>query len=229
MQIIFQHPESALNPRMKISESLLEPLSIQQKNLQPEKRKRDISLLLERVGLSAEHLSRYPHELSGGQIQRVVLARILSLCPEFIVADEPTSMLDVSVQAQVLRILKEIQTAYQIGLLFISHDLEVVNWMSDRIMVMYKGQIVESAPADVLCQNPLRPYSRLLVETFSSLKDAAARLGSGYGGQEPAANGCVYRVHCPQAEPLCRQRPELVRISGEHYTACWLAERKGGD
>jgi len=229
MQIIFQHPESALNPRMKISESLLEPLSIQQKNLQPEKRKRDISLLLERVGLSAEHLSRYPHELSGGQIQRVVLARILSLCPEFIVADEPTSMLDVSVQAQVLRILKEIQTAYQIGLLFISHDLEVVNWMSDRIMVMYKGQIVESAPADVLCQNPLHPYSRLLVETFSSLKDAAARLGSGYGGQEPAANGCVYRVHCPQAEPLCRQRPELVKISGEHYTACWLAERKGGD
>ncbi|MDN5364994.1 MAG: peptide/nickel transport system ATP-binding protein, partial [Thermacetogenium sp.] len=130
MQIIFQHPESALNPRMKIYDSLVEPMRIHRlvNNRREEKKKAEE--LIELVGLHKEHLDRYPHELSGGQIQRVVLARILSLQPEFIVADEPTSMLDVSVQAQVLNLFKEIQKKFNISYLFISHDLEVVRWMS---------------------------------------------------------------------------------------------------
>ncbi len=222
MQIIFQHPESALNPRMKICESLLEPMIIQKKDLTRKEMKSRRWELLQQVGLSEEHLNRYPHELSGGQIQRVVLARILSLSPQFLVADEPTSMLDVSVQAQVLRMLKQIQAENGIGLLFISHDIEVVNWMSDRIAVMYKGQIVESAPAEELCQNPFHPYSRLLVESFSSLKQYSAKrdwVENNYTGE---AGGCHYYSHCPQAGPDCRQRPVLKETGAEHYIACWL-------
>jgi len=127
--------------------------------------------LLEQVGLHPEHLSRYPHELSGGQIQRLVLARILSLQPEFIVADEPTSMLDVSVQAQVLNIFKEIQEKYHLACLFISHDLDVVRWMSDRIAVMHKGKIVEIGPAEEVYQNPQHPYASLLVGAFRSFNN----------------------------------------------------------
>jgi ABC-type oligopeptide transport system ATPase subunit len=158
MQIIFQHPESALNPRMKIRQSLIEPRLIQKLDTGKKYRKEVIPNLLKQVGLNEEHLTRYPHELSGGQIQRVVFARILSLNPEFLVADEPTSMLDVSVQAQVLHILKVNQKKHGLGLLFISHDLDIVRWMSDRIAVMYKGQIVEIAPAECLCNNPKHPF-----------------------------------------------------------------------
>ncbi len=223
MQIIFQHPESALNPRMKIRESLLEPMLIQKKDLTRDEMMSKSWELLQQVGLSEEHLNRYPHELSGGQIQRVVLARILSLSPSFLVADEPTSMLDVSVQAQVLRIIKEIQAENGISLLFISHDLEVVNWMSDRIAVMYKGQIVEVAPAGELVKNPLHPYSRLLVEAFSSLKKSSAKKIWMEDGNSGADGRCHYYSHCPQAGPACRQRPALRETGSEHYTACWLA------
>jgi len=222
MQIIFQHPESALNPRMKIYESLIEPMLIHKQNLSREEMKSKSRKLLQQVGLSEEHLTRYPHELSGGQIQRVVLARVLSLSPQFLVADEPTSMLDASVQAQVLRILKQIQVENGIGLLFISHDIEVVSWMSDRIAVMYKGQIVESAPAEELCQNPLHPYSRLLVEAFSSLEKPSAKQVWVKDEKIDNASRCHYYSQCPQAGPACRQRPVLRETGAEHYTACWL-------
>ena len=136
IQIVFQHPESALNPRMRIYDSLVEPLRIQHVIDGRLKEREKVYELIDLVGLNREHLNRYPHELSGGQIQRAVLARILSLKPSFIVADEPTSMLDISVQAQVLNLLKEIQEMFNIAYLFISHDLEVVRWMSDRMAVM---------------------------------------------------------------------------------------------
>ena len=224
MQIIFQHPESALNPRMKIRDSLLEPMRIQKKELFDHEQRSKCSELLQKVGLSEEHLSRYPHELSGGQIQRVVLARILSLSPQFLVADEPTSMLDVSVQAQILRILKDIQAESDIGLLFISHDLEIVSWMSDQVAVMYNGQIVESAPADKFCQNPLHPYSQLLVKAFSSLiEPLMAREWLEEPNSSVLANGCVYFTKCRLAGPVCRQRPELREISDGHIIACWQA------
>jgi ABC-type oligopeptide transport system ATPase subunit len=142
MQIIFQNPESSLNPRMKIFDSIAEPLSIHKICNKNEEKER-IFELIETVNLNEELLFRYPHELSGGQIQRVVIARILSLNPKFIVADEPTSMLDVSVQAQILNLLKDLQKKYGLSYLFISHDLEVVEWMSDEIAIMHKGKIVE--------------------------------------------------------------------------------------
>lgn len=166
MQIIFQHPETALNPRLTIYDSLIEPRRIQGLVRDQAEERELVFELLEQVGLHEEHLTRYPHELSGGQIQRVVLARILSLQPEFIVADEPTSMLDVSVQAQVLNIFKKIQQKYRLSFLFISHDLEVVRWMSDRIAVMRKGKIVELGPAEEVYQNPQHPYTSILVDAF---------------------------------------------------------------
>lgn len=222
MQIIFQHPESALNPRMKIQDSLLEPMLIQKIGMTRDEMKSKSYELLKQVGLSEEHLSRYPHELSGGQIQRVVLARVLSLSPRFLIADEPTSMLDVSVQAQVLRLLKQIQAENGIGLLFISHDIEVVKWMSDRMAVMYRGQIVESAATEELVKNPVHPYSRLLVEVFSSLKKSPPRDAGIEKDESGGSSGCLYYPHCPQAGPDCGQRPVLQETGKEHYTACWL-------
>ena len=142
MLIIFQNPESSLNPRMKIYDSIAEPLRIHKICNKKEEKER-IFELIETVNLNEELLFRYPHELSGGQIQRVVIARILSLNPKFIVADEPTSMLDVSVQAQILNLLKDLQKKYGVSYLFISHDLEVAEWMSDEIAIMHKGKIVE--------------------------------------------------------------------------------------
>lgn len=229
MQIIFQYPESALNPRMKIGSALLEPMRIQNKGSLDREQKNKCYKLLQKVGLGEEYLNRYPHELSGGQIQRVVLARVLSLRPEFLVADEPTSMLDVSVQAQILRILKDIQAENRIGLLFISHDLEVVSWISDRIAVMFKGQVVESAPAEQVCQKPLHPYTRLLLEKYSVLKKHPANKTSQAGswleesGPETLANACVFFADCPQAGPGCRKKPELREIKEGHFVACWQA------
>lgn len=224
IQIIFQHPECALNPRMNIYKSLIEPMVIQNQVLDRDGLKREMNDLLEQVGLCKEHLNRYPHELSGGQIQRVVLARILSLKPNFIVADEPTSMLDVSVQAQVLQILKKIQMKYKMGLLFISHDLELVNWMSDRIAVMYKGQIVEIASADEICKNPMHPYSCLLVEAFSSLQHPFFETSPLIANSTTTiVHGCSYAGLCPKAKKCCQQKPMLRQKSENHYVACWLA------
>jgi len=222
MQIIFQHPETALNPRMKIYASLAEPMRIQKLVANRNEEKARVSDLLEQVGLAAEHLTRYPHELSGGQIQRVVLARILSLHPEFIVADEPTSMLDVSVQAQVLNIFKNIQKQYHLAYLFISHDLEVIRCMSDRIAVMYRGRIIETGPADAVYKNPQHPYTSLLVNTFASFNDQTHQISGG-----PAANpgslpaGCVYAPYCFKASAVCEQTPDFKETTKEHYVACW--------
>ncbi|MFA6807754.1 MAG: ABC transporter ATP-binding protein [Eubacteriales bacterium] len=234
MQILFQHPESALNPRMKIYDSLIEPLVIQKKITNKKKTISKISELMDRVGLNNELLKRYPHELSGGQIQRVVLARILSLQPEFIVADEPTSMLDVSVQAQVLHMLKDIQNQYGIGYLFISHDLELVSWMSDRIAVMYKGQIVESGYSDEICNNPCHPYTTLLVNAFLLFKSNLDAENGSSGGDikisksesifaDRLFTGCSYASRCPNAGPTCHKKPELREIADRHYVACWQA------
>lgn len=222
MQIIFQHPESALNPRFTIFDSLVEPMKIQNKSLNKIKMKEEVCSLLEQVGLSKEHLYRYPHELSGGQIQRVVLARILSIKPDFIIADEPTSMLDVSVQAQVIHILQDIQKSRGIGMLFISHDLNLVSCISDRIAMMFKGQIVEIAPAKAFKKTQLHPYSSFLSESFSSLSNNTS-IKSEYKTINKYSDGCSYAPYCPNVCEKCRQKPLLREKSNNHFVSCWQA------
>lgn len=221
MQIIFQHPETAFNPHLRIYESLAEPLRLRKLARGRVREREQICNLLEQVGLHEEHLSRYPHELSGGQIQRLVLARTLSLRPEFIVADEPTSMLDVSVQAQMLHIFKEIQSRYHLSYLFISHDLDIVRWMSDRIAVMYKGRIVEIGPAEEVYQNPQHPYTSLLVGAFRFFEDAAEQNPKTMEtNPELPPGACSYAPFCPNAGGKCNEIPELKEVAAGHYVAC---------
>lgn len=222
MQIIFQHPESALNPRMKIYDSLVEPMRIQHLVNNHREEKKKAGELIELVGLHKEHLSRYPHELSGGQIQRVVLARILSLQPEFIVADEPTSMLDVSVQAQVLNLFKEIQKKFNIAYLFISHDLEVIRWMSDRVAVMYAGGIVEIGPVEKVCGNPQHPYTSMLVNAFFTSENDVSKFAKITDFKDTSyLSGCKFYFYCLKASNICKKRPGLKEVEKNHFVACW--------
>jgi oligopeptide/dipeptide ABC transporter ATP-binding protein len=220
MQIIFQHPESALNPRMKIYNSLVEAMRLQQIATNRREEGAIVYRLIELVGLNEEHLERYPHELSGGQIQRVVLARILSLQPEFIVADEPTSMLDLSVQAQVLNLFKEIQHKFNIAYLFISHDLDVVRWMSDRIAVMYAGRIVEIGPVDKVRENPRHPYTSALVGAFFALKNSGIEKIPDPKADKPPA-GCKFYPYCLKAGDICKEKPDLKKVAEDHFVECW--------
>lgn len=185
MQIILQHPEASLNPRMKIYDCIVEPMRVNRLiEAKSKEEKERVHYLIELVGLQPEHLKRYPNEISGGQAQRAALARILSMKPRFVIADEPTSMLDVSVQAQILNLLKNIQKKFNMAYLFISHDLEVVRWMSDRIAVMYKGSIVETGMPEEVLGNPKHPYTKSLVENMSfPLKSAGVRQEELQGGK----------------------------------------------
>lgn len=170
MQIMFQNPESSLNPRMKIYHSIAEVLRIHKlvrRNSGEEKKK--VSELAEMVGLQPEHLNRYPHELSGGQVQRAVLARVLALEPEILIADEPTSMLDMSVQAQILTKLKDIQKKFNFSIIFIAHDLDVIKIMCDRVLVMYQGRIVESGSVEKIFRRASHPYTKSLLNEFYCL------------------------------------------------------------
>ncbi|QGP93846.1 Oligopeptide transport ATP-binding protein OppF [Neomoorella glycerini] len=220
MQIIFQHPESALNPRMRIFDCLAEPLRLHRIVIKGSlEEKERVAELVELVGLSKEHLNRFPHELSGGQLQRVVLARALSLHPSFIVADEPTSMLDVSVQAQVLNLLKHVQGLYNLTYLFISHDIEVVHCMSNRIAVMYGGKIVEIGPADSVYKNPLHPYTQLLIRAFSDIGASILEPGT-RRFIKTFFGGCRFYPSCPQAGNICKNPPELKEVAPGHSVAC---------
>jgi ABC-type oligopeptide transport system ATPase subunit len=168
MQMIFQDPDASLNPRMKIGDSIAEPLKLQG-DLNSDEIKDTVLDLIETVGLNPEHRNRYPYQLSGGQNQRVVLARVLALNPDFIVADEPTSSLDVSVQAQILNLMKVLKQELHLTILFISHDLEVVRHMSDRIAVMYRGKIVEIGTANDIFEDARHPYTNTLVSTKNEI------------------------------------------------------------
>ena len=225
MQIVFQDPNSALNPKMNILHSLEEGLI----NLGTEKeaRRRRIAELLELVGISPSHMLRYPHEFSGGQKQRIVVARALSMNPEFLVLDEPVSNLDVSIQAQIINLLLDLKNEFSLTYLFISHDLHLVGYLSDRIAVMYQGRIVEQAPTDDLIRHPLHPYT---IKLFSSvpgikgriLKQEQAAVGpAGQPGGPAATTGCPYYEHCSRGDYACLQEePELTDVGGGHRVAC---------
>ncbi|ABL78647.1 oligopeptide/dipeptide ABC transporter, ATPase subunit [Thermofilum pendens Hrk 5] len=226
-QIVFQDPNTSLNPRMTILEILSEPLY--EHNIPVDDPEDFITKQLESVGLGREHLYRYPHELSGGQKQRVAILRALLLNPSFVVLDEPTSSLDVSVQAQILNMLKDFQAQRKLSYLFISHDIGVVKYMSQRIAVMYLGKIVELGPSDAVFENPLHPYTKFLLSAVPvpDPKYARARKRLAIPGEPPSPinvpPGCRFHPRCPYATEKCRTgEPPVVEAEPGHFVACWL-------
>jgi peptide/nickel transport system ATP-binding protein len=225
--MMFQDSYAAMNPRMRVRSVLREPLDIQHVG---DKDSRDarIRQLFSEVGLPLTALERYPHEFSGGQRQRVGLARALALKPQVIVADEPVSALDVSIQSQVLNLMKELQAELNLSYLFISHDLSVVRYLSDRIGVMYLGKLVEIGPADSVYSNPVHHYTQGLLDTIpvADPEVEGAKEEKGIVGELPSAidppSGCRFRTRCPAAQSLCaEQEPPMVEFgSNGHMAAC---------
>ena len=225
MQIIFQDPYASLNPRMTIGAILEEPLIIHNLFDTPKDRRDRITELVNLVGLRPEHLSRYPHEFSGGQRQRVGIARALAVNPELIICDEPVSALDVSIQAQVINLLMELQQKLGLTYVFIAHDLKVVEHVSHRVAVMYLGQIVEMADSDELYRNPQHPYTKALLSAIPvpDPKPRAERII--LTGDVPSPinppNGCHFNPRCPVASEACRtDAPQLKEVSTRHFVSC---------
>lgn len=222
-QLIFQDPFASLNPRMNVGDALAEPL-ILHNLVPPERRKARVGELLEQVGLRPEHAMRYPHEFSGGQRQRIVIARALAGEPRLIVCDEPVSALDVSIRAQILNLLRDLQRRLGLALIFISHDLAVVKHIADRIAVMYLGRIVEAGPADAVFGDPRHPYTRALLSAIPVTAPGAKRTRLVLAGDVPSPidppPGCHLHLRCPYAEAICRSAvPALLDEEG-HATAC---------
>lgn len=222
-QIVFQDPSTALNPRRTAFQAVAE--GIRTHDLAPRHALRQRVLeLFAMVGLSEEHLDRHPHEFSGGQRQRIGIARALAVDPKLLVLDEPVSALDVSVQAQVINLLEDIQERTSVGYLFVAHDMGVVRHIADRIAVMYLGRIVEEGPAEEICTDPRHPYTRMLIASVPALGGATARLDQSRGELPSPLNppsGCAFHPRCPLAAPECALvRPELVGVDGNRQCAC---------
>ncbi|NIP39513.1 MAG: ATP-binding cassette domain-containing protein [Candidatus Dadabacteria bacterium] len=226
IQIIFQDPYSSLNPRQKVESIIGEGLSIH--NIVPKSEIREeVIRLLEDVGMNKEALNRYPHEFSGGQRQRIAIARALAVRPKFIVCDEPVSALDVSVQAQIINLFFKLKKEYNLTYLFISHDLRVVRYISDRVAVMYLGKIVEIADSEQLYKNPLHPYTKLLLSSIPTIGKKKNKNRELIKGDLPSPinipAGCRFNTRCPIAEQQCMTtEPDLRKITDVHCVACHL-------
>lgn len=226
MQMVFQDPFASLNPRMRVKDLVGEPLAIQKILTKAEQAKKVIDII-EKVGLTKESLTKFPHEFSGGQRQRIGIARVLSMNPKFIIADEPVSALDVSVQSQVLNLMMDLQDEFKLTYLFISHDLSVVKHISDRVGVMYLGRIVEIGPKKNIYANPLHPYTQALLSSIPVADFKTKRDRILLGGEPPSPSnppsGCAFHTRCPHAFDRCSiERPELVQQLTGHYVACHL-------
>lgn len=226
MQIVFQDPYASLNPREKVREVLTHPLKLHGIGTRQEREERAL-ILLRKVGLTEEHMDRYPHEFSGGQRQRIGIARALAVEPEFIVADEPVSALDVSIQAQVINLLEDLKEEFDLTMLFIAHDLGVIEHICDRVIVMYLGRVMEIAPAATLYARPNHPYTQALLAAVPVANPRQRRARTRLKGDIPSPinppSGCVFRTRCPMAKPECAQVvPELKKIGPDHSSACIL-------
>lgn len=233
MQMIFQDPYSSLNPRMTVMEIISEGLLIHAPELSAQQREEKVNALLELVGLNKKHSQRYPHEFSGGQRQRIGIARALAVEPEFIVADEPIAALDVSIQAQIVNLLKQLQNEQGLTFLFIAHDLSMVKYISDRIAVMYLGKIVELTESETLYEKPLHPYSEALLSAIP-LPDPnleRTRKQIVLTGDVPSPidipSGCRFRTRCPKAMDVCSKlEPEFAEVEQGHFVACHLHDEQ---
>jgi len=223
MQIVFQDPFSSLDPRMRIKNQLAEPLIACGEPVNDAK----LAEVLEVVGLNREHLDRFPHEFSGGQRQRINIARAIITKPKLVVLDEPTSALDVSIQAQVLNLLKKLQQDFKLTYLFITHNINVVSYMSDRVAVMYLGKIVEISDIYEIISNPLHPYTKILISSVPVPDPDFKRIREGIKGEPPSPinppSGCRFHPRCPYAMDICKNNePQLISIGKTHSVSCFL-------
>lgn len=237
MNLIFQDPSASLNPRLKVKDLVAEPLRLLKKTMSKKEIAKAVDSVLDAVHIRHEYRNRYPHEFSGGQQQRIGIARALVVQPELIICDEPVSALDVSVQAQILNLLNDIQRQYHLTYLFISHDLSVVQFISDRIAIMYLGQIMEMGPSEKIFQTPVHPYTRALLSAAPSPSPEKTRKRIILEGDVPnpfqIPEGCRFHTRCPFTEERCRkERPELeqwsskngapdAEINAEHAVRCF--------
>lgn len=231
IQMIFQDPYASLDPRMTVGQILSEPFDIHNIGTREERKKKVMSLL-ETVGLKPSHINRYPHEFSGGQKQRICIARALALEPQLIIADEPVSALDVSIQAQILNLMKDLQKKFGLTYIFISHDLSVIEHLCDRIAVMYLGKIVEIASRDELFSSPQHPYTQALIAAIPRIGEGKKKMKKSLSGEVPSPinppPGCPFHPRCSQKLEKCSK--ELPKLSqhkqgSEHKTACWIYEK----
>jgi oligopeptide transport system ATP-binding protein len=227
LQIVFQDPLASLDPRMTIGEIVAEPLRVHRPELDAAGRRREVAEILGRVGLAADIINRYPHEFSGGQCQRIGIARAMVLRPKLLVCDEPVSALDVSIQAQIVNLLKELKRDFGMSILFVSHNLAVVRRLCERVLVLYLGRTMELAPTDELYARPLHPYTRGLLAAVP-IPDPdlqPLRLGTSLGGELPSPlappSGCVFRTRCPHAREVCANEvPVFMPIEADRRVAC---------